>query len=106
MIFIGTAFVLIASLVIGVCAHIKSDRTKEDFLLAGSNLRALHIGLSAGATGNSGFIVTAGVALGYIGGLTWCFLPICWLIGELLFWRFCSQRLRDSSRDAEDKSVW
>ncbi len=105
MVFIGTALVLAISLVIGIVARRRSDNSSGDFLLGGANLRAMHIGLSAGATGNSGFIVTAGVALGYIGGLTYCFLPLFWLLGEVLFWKVFAQRLRVETRKGDDKSI-
>ena len=64
--------------------HATQDRTDRD--LAGRNLNRWLIGLSAGATGNSGFIVTGAVGLGYSGGVQWIMLPIAWLIGDLVFW--------------------
>lgn len=105
MIYFGTLFVLLVSLYIGWKASKLSDKSPEDFVLAGRNLRAVQIGLSAGATGNSGFIVTAGVALGYIGGLSYCFLPLFWLLGELIFWKYFSVRLRQVTLECTDKSI-
>lgn len=54
--------------------------------LASQRLNRWLIGLSAGATANSGFIVTAAVGLGYQYGAQWLLLPLAWLVGDTLFW--------------------
>ena len=56
--------------------------------LADEKLNRWLIGLSAGATANSGFIVTGAVGLGFAFGPQWIFLPISWFLGDLVFWRF------------------
>lgn len=61
--------------------------------LASENLNKWLIGLSAGATANSGFIVTGAVGLGYLYGPQWLFLPISWFLGDLVFWKFVPQRI-------------
>jgi len=66
--------------------------------LAGRNLNKWLVGLSAGTTGNSGFIVTAAVALGYTGGLRWLLLPCSWLIGDLVFWMLFPSRINALAR--------
>jgi len=38
-------------------------------------------------------VVTAAVGLGYVFGLQWIFLPIAWLLGDLIFWRYFPQRI-------------
>jgi Na+/proline symporter len=68
--------------------------------LAGRDLNRWLVGLSAGTTGNSGFIVTGAVGLGYAGGLHWILLPICWLLGDLVFWTYFPGRLNDLARRA------
>ena len=54
--------------------------------LAGRKLNRWLVGLSAGTTGNSGFIVTGAVGLGYSAGVHWVLLPVCWLLGDLIYW--------------------
>jgi len=54
--------------------------------VSGQHLNRWLVGLSAGATANSGFVVTAAVALGYTGGMRWLLLPFGWLLGDILFW--------------------
>jgi Na+/proline symporter len=65
----------------------------RDEQLAGRKLNRWLIGLSAGTTGNSGFIVTGAVGLGYAGGAKWLLLPISWMIGDLVYWYFFPARL-------------
>ncbi len=54
--------------------------------VAGRSLGSLVLALSAGATANSGFVLTGAIGLGYSGGLMWCLLPLGWLIGDIIFW--------------------
>lgn len=51
------------------------------------------VGLSAGATANSGFVVTGAVGLGYLYGFQWLLLPLGWLLGDIVFWTFFPQRI-------------
>lgn len=61
--------------------------------LANEKLNKWLIGLSAGATANSGFVVTGAVGLGYSFGPQWLFLPVSWFLGDLVFWKFCPARI-------------
>jgi sodium/proline symporter len=56
------------------------------------------VGLSAGATANSGFVVTAAVGLGYSFGAQWLLLPLSWLLGDVVFWLFFPQRINAAGR--------
>jgi sodium/proline symporter len=56
------------------------------------------VGLSAGATANSGFVVTAAVGLGYSFGAQWLLLPLSWLLGDVLFWSVFPQRINAMGR--------
>jgi sodium/proline symporter len=69
--------------------------------LAGRSLNRWLIGLSAGTTGNSGFIVTGAVGLGYAGGVQWLLLPLSWLLGDLVYWSLFPDRLNRLARKAE-----
>lgn len=73
-------------------------RRREDDL-AGRSLNRWLVGLSAGATANSGFVVTGAVGLGYTFGMQWVMLPIAWLLGDLVFWRYFPQRINAFGRD-------
>src|SRR5436190_24356473 len=56
------------------------------------------VGLSAATTANSGFIVTGAVGLGYAYGMQWMFLPLSWLIGDLVFWHLFPARINAYGR--------
>lgn len=58
------------------------------------------VGLSAGATANSGFVVTGAVGLGYSYGLYWLLLPFGWLLGDLVFWKYFPHRINAYGAEA------
>src|SRR5258708_6133139 len=66
--------------------------------LAEHRLNRWLVGLSAGATANSGFVVTGAVALGYTFGAQWLLLPLSWLLGDLLFWLVFPNRINATGR--------
>ena len=86
------AATLAATFLVTLIARRHARRIPDD-ALSSQGLNRWLIGLSAGATSNSGFIVTAGVAMGYVHGLKWLLLPLAWLVGDLLFWRFLPGRI-------------
>ena len=63
------------------------------------------VGLSAGATANSGFVVTAAVGLGYAFGTRWLLLPLSWLLGDVVFWLFFPQRINARGRVINAKTM-
>lgn len=56
------------------------------------------IGLSAGATANSGFVVTGAVGLGYMYGLQWILLPLSVLLGDIIYWRIFPKKINTLSQ--------
>ena len=94
---LGTAeIVFLLTLVATFGASLLARRhsaNEADEGLAGRKLNRWLVGLSAGTTANSGFIVTAAVGLGYSYGFQWLMLPISWLIGDLVFWQFFPERI-------------
>jgi Na+/proline symporter len=90
----GTIFLitLVATFAISALARLHSKgELRGD--LAGRKLNRWFIGLSAATTANSGFIVTAAVRLGYVGGMQWVMLPISWFVGDLIFWAIFPERI-------------
>lgn len=83
---------LVATFGAALLARRHSFQTADDGL-AGRKLNRWLVGLSAGTTANSGFIVTAAVGLGYTYGFQWLMLPISWLLGDLVFWRLFPERI-------------
>lgn len=56
------------------------------------------VGLSAGATANSGFVVAGAVGLGYTFGVHWVALPLAWFLGDLVFWTFFPKRINEAGQ--------
>lgn len=77
----------------------KHSQKSNENDLAGRNLNGWLVGLSAGATANSGFIVSGAIGLGYLYGLQWVLLPIAWLIGDLVFWKYFPKKINAVSHD-------
>lgn len=96
-------FILISAplFVIGFLAMRRSGRSDREYLIGGRDFGAITIGLSGAATSNSGFIMLGAVGLGYQFGMTFVFLPLAWLLGDLAFWRSMPQRLNRAARAAE-----
>lgn len=63
------------------------------------------LGLSAGATANSGFVVAGAVGLGYLYGITWLLLPIAWLLGDLIFWKFFPNKINKLGRETKARTI-
>lgn len=95
------AFSIFVTFLVAVLARKRALATASEEDLAGRKLNRWLIGLSAGATGNSGFIVTGAVGLGYTGGVQWLLLPISWMIGDLVYWAIFPARLNRLSREAK-----
>jgi sodium/proline symporter len=78
-------------------AHGRHGGGEEDEL-AGLKLNRWLVGLSAATTANSGFIVTAAVGLGYLYGMQWVLLPLSWMVGDLVFWKYFPYRINEFGR--------
>lgn len=97
------AIVFAISLLVTVAAAFVARRSamgtaEED--LAGRQLNRWFVGLSAATTGNSGFIVTGAVGLGYAYGVHWILMPISWFLGDLVFWSVFPGRLNKLARES------
>lgn len=76
----------------------------SDFFLS-KNFSPILLGVSAGATGNSGFIVVGAVGMGYTMGLQSLTYPFAWLLGDLLFWFIFAKRIQIQSQSNKILSV-
>lgn len=78
---------------------------KNNTSLSSEHLNKWLIGLSAGATANSGFIVTGAVGLGYSQGLQWIFLPLAWCLGDLVFWKYFPHKINAAGKAASANTM-
>ncbi len=96
---------LAITLLLGFIAAKGRSNTNEEFYLADRSLKWYTIALSAGATANSGFIMTTAIALGYLQGVSALLLPLAFLIGTLAFWQFFPARATELSHDKKLKTI-
>jgi Na+/proline symporter len=86
------ALTIVATFIASILGHRHASASSGEGL-AGEKLNKWLVGLSAGASANSGFVVTGAVGLGYVGGLPSLLIPLGWLAGDILFWLFFPQRI-------------
>jgi len=91
------AVALIATFAVA-CLGRRDSKRVSSAALAEQRLNKWLVGLSAGATANSGFVVTGAVGLGYMFGAQWLLLPLSWLLGDLLFWLVFPNRINATGR--------
>lgn len=92
----ASVIMFMSVLVVTVLAAWKGRRDADNAAeqhISRQRLNRWLVGLSAGATANSGFVVTGAVGLGYTYGLHWLLLPLGWLIGDLVFWKYFPHRI-------------
>ena len=91
------AVALLATFVLAFLGRRDSKRVASA-ALAEQHLNRWLVGLSAGATANSGFVVTGAVGLGYTFGAQWLLVPLSWLLGDILFWLVFPNRINAAGR--------
>lgn len=92
-------------LFVGALAARRSRETEDDYLLGSRSFGRWMVGLSAGATGNTSFILIAVVGLGYTQGFGVLPLWIAFFIGELIFWSFCAQPISEQTERTGAETV-
>ncbi len=92
---------VLASAVAVIIAIRKRGTDDRSEAVVGRSLGPIVLALGAGATANSGFVLTGAVGLGYSGGLMWCLLPLGWLIGDIIFWTLIAKRVYTIARNSD-----
>ena len=105
MVALSFLFFLLLFTVVGVYAATQKQDTTADYLLAGRNVNAWAIALSALSTGQSGFLFTAQVGYAYTQGISSIWLAIGWAIGDYLAWTLVFKRLRLVSEASDSETV-
>ncbi len=90
---------------VGAYAAKRSAPTDVDYLLGSRSFGTWFVGLSAGATGNSGFIMLGAVGMGYTMGLSGVIMGLAWFIGDLTFWSFFPEKFNRIGRDRDCNTI-
>ncbi len=96
---------LVLFLWVGALAARHSQDTEEDYLLGSRTFGRWMVALSAGATGNTSFILIATVGLGYTQGLACLSMWFAFFLGELVFWSFFAERIAQKTESSGAESV-
>ncbi len=90
---------------IGAFAAKRNAPTDVDYLLGSRSFGTWFVGLSAAATGNSGFIMLGAAGMGYTMGLSAVIMPIAWFLGDLAFWSFFPEKFNRIARDRDCSTI-
>ena len=90
---------------VGAFAAKRNAPTDVDYLLGSRSFGTWFVGLSAGATANSGFIMVGAVGIGYTTGLSGVLLALAWLLGDLVFWSLFPEKFNRIARDRDCSTI-
>ena len=86
-------------------AKFSTDNSESDYLLGNRSFGKLFIGLSAGATANSGWIMTGGVGFGYSMGTYSLLMGLGYVLGDLIFWSLFPDKINKISLQQDSQTV-
>jgi sodium/proline symporter len=90
---------------IGAFAAKRGTSTDVDYLLGSRSFGSWFVGLSAAATGNSGFIMLGAVGMGYTMGLSGVIMALAWFLGDLAFWSYFPEKINRIARDRDCSTI-
>lgn len=90
---------------IGALAAKVSSNTESDYLLGDRSFGKVFVGLSAGATGNSGWIMVGAVGMAYTIGISSLLMVLPSFLGELAFWTFFPDKVNQLSVEQDSQTV-
>lgn len=90
---------------IGALAAKVSNNTESDYLLGNRSFGKFFVGLSAGATGNSGWIMIGAVGMAYSTGISSLLIVIPTFLGELVFWTFFPDKINQLSIEKDSQTI-
>ena len=96
---------LIIFLWVGAVAAQASTNTDEDYLLGNRSFGKFFVALSAGATGNSGWIMIGAVGMAYNMGISALLMVFPTFLGELIFWTFFPEKINQFSIEKNSQTV-
>lgn len=103
IVFVLFSFALI---VLGnLAARSVNELDNESYFLNNRKFGTYFVAISAAITGNTGFIITGAVALGYMYGMSALVLPLAWLVGDIFYWMVFPEKLNRISRSNKGHTI-
>lgn len=90
---------------VGIYSGTRKQSTTEDYLVASRSINPWLAGLSAVATGNSGFMFIGLIGFTYQVGLSAMWIMVGWILGDYLAWLWIHQRLRQVSEETDSHTI-
>jgi sodium/proline symporter len=90
---------------VGIYSGTRKQSTTEDYLVASRSINPWLAGLSAVATGNSGFMFIGLIGFTYQVGLSAMWIMVGWIFGDYLAWLWIHQRLRQVSEETDAHTI-
>jgi len=99
------AVFVVTFLWVGALAAKSSSNTETDYLLGNRSFGRFFIGLSTGATVNSGWIMVGAVGMAYKVGISALLMVIPILLGELTFWTLFPDKVNRISVERNSQTI-
>ena len=96
--FVSLIIFLLLLVMVGVIAARSSRGTEEDYWLADRSFGKYFIGLSAGASSASSFVMIGAVGIGYMLGVTALIFPTGAILGDIIFWSIYPDKVNQFAR--------
>jgi len=104
-IIVFVVFSLLLILLGTIAAKSIDDKNNESYFLNHRKFDTYLIAISAAITGNTGFIITGAVALGYLFGMSALVLPLSWLLGDIIYWLIFPAKLNSISKETNSYTI-
>jgi len=89
---------------VGLASVLRARKSRQDYYLAGSEVRPWLVGLSAVATNNSGYMFIGVIGYTYVVGLAAIWLMFGWIVGDFLASLLIHRRLRVATEQTGEAS--
>jgi len=96
---------LILFLWVGALAARVAENTDKDYLLGNRSFGRVFVGLSAGATGNSGWIMVGSVGMSYTLGVSALLMFLATFAGEVAFWLLFPDKINRLSQEQDSQTI-
>lgn len=96
-IFISFFLFFILMMLVGLLASLKAEANTDDYLLAGRNVGAFPMALSAAASKISGFMFIGMLGYVYVQGFSSVWFLITWIFSDWLIWKVFYKSIREIS---------